>query len=533
MIQLSATTCVVIACLSVATVGCKRRTRPAAPAAAASASFLADTGFRPPANGYAFNNQGGQYPKTPPVLTGGGVVKLFGANACLGGDVANCKLTPAAGEWMAMINRAMNGGQCEGMAVSSLVFFEKDMKPSSLVPRASSTHNLTHDQAFALIGYFWAWQAVNPVRALTLKSRATQTPSSAEDTLVEMMKRHELATVSIRFNNEGHAVTPYAVEDRGNNIHWIRIYDNNWPDKERYIIIDRTANTWKYELASINPDVPRLPWSGTADTHSIAITPLSARLGAAECPFCSGGTRKVVTASGGNSVTLTNQDGKKLGIEDGKLVNEIPEAEVVTLNSYLDGAPVGEPMYVVPAEGDYDVHIAGTDHRAGGSEGDHGVSIIGNGSAVAVETARLRPGERDTLSLHRDGAVRYASGSGGTIPPIRMAHDGDGKHGMQVRIANMKADAHEALELRMDHKAGEITVQGGGRKSESYDLKVKHVHAGAEDHEVEQRGIKYSSGAVHTVHSDPSPGAKHTAVSVKSAPRPKEPPAKSTPAKRK
>jgi hypothetical protein len=506
---------------------CKPRPAPKgdaadAPKDSAGKRLLADSGFRPSPNGYGFQNQGGQYPKTPAVLNAAGVAKMFGKGACLGGNVANCKLTPAANEWMGTVNRLMNGGQCEGMAVSSLAFFKKINDPSTY--GKPIVHELTHGEVGPLIGYYWAFQMVNPVRSAMMKSMLFQTPNQVEDTLVAMLKKGELATIAIRGKVGGHAVSPYAVEDRGGGIHWIRIYDNNWPDKDRYITIDRNRNAWRYELASLNPDVPKEPWSGDASTHTIAVVPLSARLAQAECPFCAGSATKVIVPRGSNSVTITNQDGKRLGREGDRLVNEIPDAEVVDISSFMDGAPGPEPMLVVPADGDYDVHISGNDRRGPDShDGDHGVEVVGNGSAVGVETSRLKPGERDTLSVHRDGHVQYASGSGGTIPPIRMASDGDGTHGMTARLANMKADAHEPVELRMDHHAGEVHVSGGGKKSESFDLRVKHFHAGAEDLEVEHKGIPYKPGQTHTVHVDPKPGAKPGPLKVTRSPTRPEP----------
>jgi hypothetical protein len=237
--------CVVLACT--VAVSCKR---PPPDEDEPHGKFLADTGFRPRKDGYSFQNQGGQYPRTPPVLTAAGVAKMFGGGACLGGNTTNCKLTPAATEWMASVNRAMNIGQCEGMAVSSLAFFKHVNDPATYASGATAAHDLTHDEVGPLIGYYWAFQMVNPVRTALIKSLMTQTPTGVEDTLADMMKRHEFATVAVRSPRGGHAVTPYAIEDRGGGVHWIRIYDNNWPDKDRYIIIDRRRNTWKYELAS-------------------------------------------------------------------------------------------------------------------------------------------------------------------------------------------------------------------------------------------------------------------------------------------
>jgi hypothetical protein len=522
--------------LSITASGCKPQA--SATTDAGPGGVLADTGFRPTKDGFKFENQGGHYPRTPPVLTNQDVARMFGSDACASGSGNTCRLKPVATEWMTMVNRAMNDGQCEGMAVSSLAFYQKVYQPASYAPHAKSIRDLTHAETASLIGYFWAFQMVNPVRKDKVESLITMTPISVEDTLVDMMKRNELAVIAIHSPHGGHAVTPYAVEDRGNGIHWIEIYDNNWPDRERHIIIDRNANTWAYELASLNPDIPREPWSGTADSHSIAVTPLSDRLGRAECPFCAGG-KKLVVSYGTNGVTLTNGDGKKLGREGDKIVNEIPGAEVFDVASYLDGVPPSDPVYAVPAEGDYQVSIAGRDRpsRPESAEEEHGVAVIGNGAAVTVETPKLATNEHDTLSVSHDGGIKYKTGKAGEFPAIRLAADG-AAGGMHARLSHMNAEANDEIELKMDHAAGQITVSGGGKRASSFDLKVTHVQGGAEDRVNEQKGIKFQPGMTHTIESSPNVAAGATpfkVLHVRPAPSPapsREPPPAPLPVKK-
>ncbi len=493
---------------------------------------LADTGFRPAKDGYKFENQGGHYPRTPPVLTAQDVAKMFGNDVCARGTGTSCKLKPVAMEWMSMVNRAMNDGQCEGMAVSSLAFYKHLYQPSSFAPHAKSVHDLTHAETASLIGYFWAYQTVNPVRADKTESLRSMTPISAEETLVAMMKRDELAVIAIRSPHGGHAVTPYSVEDRGGGIHWIDIYDNNWPDKDRHIIIDHNNNTWAYELASLNPDIPREPWSGDADSHTIAVTPLSDRLVKAECPFCAGG-KKMVVSYGTNGVTLTNGDGKKLGRDptSGKIVNEIPGAEVFEVASYIDGVSSSEPIYAVPSDGDYQVAIVRRDKpaKAESAEEEHGIAVIGNGAAVTVETPKLEPNEKHTLSVGRDGGIKYKTGRPGEFPAIRLAADG-ANGGMHARLSHMNAEANDELELKMDHAAGQIAVSGGGKKATAFDLKVTHVTATGEDKVNEQKGIKFVPGMTHTIQSSANapPGATPFKVATLKTPLP--PPAPPAPA---
>jgi hypothetical protein len=470
---------------------------------AGPATVLADTGFRPAKDGYKFENQGGHYPRTPPVLTAPDVAKMFGNDVCASGTGTTCRLKPVATEWMSMVNRAMNEGQCEGMAVSSLAFYKHLYQPSAFAAHAKSAHDLTHAETASLIGYFWAYQTVNPVRSDKVQSLRSMTPISAEERLIEMMKRNELAVIAIRSPHGGHAVTPYSVEDRGEGIHWINIYDNNWPDKDRHIVIDHNANTWAYELASLNPDIPREPWSGDADSHSIAVTPLSDRLAKAECPFCAGG-KKMVVSYGANGVTLTNAEGKKLGRDpaSGKIVNEIPGAEVLEVASYIDGAPASEPIYVVPSDGDYQVAIARREKpaKAETAEDEHGIAVIGNGAAVTVETPKLEASEKHTLSVGHDGGIKYKTGRPGEFPAIRLAADG-ANGGMHARLSHMNAEANDELEVKMDHAAGQIAIAGGGKKASAFDLKVTHVTATGEDKVNEQKGIKFVPGLTHTIQS--------------------------------
>jgi len=135
----------------------------------------------------------------------------FGLSACLRGSGPTCKLKPVATEWTAFVNRAMNIGQCEGMAVSSLAFYQRSYNPEFFARRARSAHDLTHAEVAPLIGYFWAYQMVDPVHRDKVASLESMTPISAEETLVDMMKRKELAVIAIRSPHGGHAVTPLAL----------------------------------------------------------------------------------------------------------------------------------------------------------------------------------------------------------------------------------------------------------------------------------------------------------------------------------
>jgi len=479
-----------------------------------AAGYMVDTGFRPNKHGFAFENSGGNFPRTPGIVDTNTVVKMFGKDACVGGATQKCKLTPPAAEWAAMVNRAMNGGRCEGMAVAALTMFQQIDKPSTYGKGATSARNVNQQAVTPLIGYYWAWQTVNP----TLRDRNNElrntTPAQSLDKLVTMLKAKQLATIAIFTSGpprSGHAVTPYAVEHKGNDVYWVRVYDNNWPDKERYIVIDKKANTWRYDVAATNPDVPKRPWSGNASTRSLAVVPLASRLKKAECPFCKSAGKKTVIPRGA-SVTISDSQGRKLGYDaDNKLVNDIPDADVVDLASFVDGAESPEPIYILPDDQDYDLSIGSTNAKPDDDTEDDddatSVAIFSGGSALSIGRNKRGAGERDTLSLSKGSDdIRYKTGSG-KVPRLRLAMDDDGE-GTVVGIRNLKADKDDEVDLKVDRKEGRVRLQGGGKKTDSYDLKVRRVRADSDDEEVEAKGVKLGQGESHDIEVRPKKGQK-------------------------
>jgi hypothetical protein len=470
--------------------------------------FVAAITFRPEKNGFSFKNSGGKYPATPGLVTNNVMVKLFGKDVCVGGSERSCRLTPPASEWMGMINRAMNGGQCEGMAVSSLTFFKGVDKLTAYKPGAKSAHDLTREQVSPLIGYYWAYQAVDPVGREVMRGRRSSTPSTVLERLSEMLKNNELTTIGIfapRPMRGGHAVTPYAIEDRGNSVFWVRIYDNNYPDQSRYIEIDKDANTWRYDVAARNPGETRMPWRGDAESRSIVLIPLSARLQKAECPFCrSTKGRKTVFPARSTALSISDPEGRKLGYEGDQLVNEIPDAEVVDLAAFIEDAPAPEPVYMLPDNVDYDIKIEASKQAKAEDDVDEadddaaGVAVFGGGTAVALGAVKRGAGEADTLSISGDNRdIKFRSGSG-KMPAMRMAVEDDSS-GMSVRVKNLKVDAGDEVELKLDSGKGRFVLGGGGKRTESYDLQVRRVHADKDDEVVEEKAVKFKLGESHAV----------------------------------
>src|SRR5205085_6336367 len=255
--------------------------------APSSGTYVADLGFRPSSDGFSFENYGDEIQVTN--LTADDLRRLFGDEVCDRFNNGKCVLSPAAKEWMSGINKAMAGGHCEGFAALSLLMYLGKVQPSTFGASTTAGLSLRGNQPLQReIAYWYTTQFTVPAGPSEIR---TLSPSGVVDRLVQALQpgrgAPETYTLGIyqRDGGGGHAILPYAVEDRGDGITWIMVYDNNFPDVVRHIEVDRGRDTWRY-YGSTNPAESEALYDGDAATHSLTLTPTSPRLVKQGCPFC-------------------------------------------------------------------------------------------------------------------------------------------------------------------------------------------------------------------------------------------------------
>jgi hypothetical protein len=256
---------------------------------AAAGDYTSDSGFRPEVNGFSFENYGNDAVEYN--LTAAELQRMFGDQVCASLAGGNCILIPPAKQWMEQINSYMDDGHCEGMAVLSLLMYYSIIDPGDFGGQVAHDLSLGDEGLQREIAYWWTTQSVFPAAA----TRVNESPNAVLDALTETFNAGPDATDSWAMGiylpdfSGGHAITPFAVEDQGNGIFHILVYDNNFPDETRVVTVDRNANTWSYQ-ASINPDEPESLYEGDAGTETLEIIPSSNRLVQQECQFCEGGS---------------------------------------------------------------------------------------------------------------------------------------------------------------------------------------------------------------------------------------------------
>ena len=359
--------------------------------------------FRPRPHGYQFENSDSwedQYDFTPSDLR-----RLFGdANVCFTTANGICLLTPTAQNWLSMVWSSLNGASCEGMAVTANRFYRGLDFPGDFYPGAQATWDLPSpvvpiENVRRNIAYFHTLQW-SPSAKDAMRVESTQTPSEVLTRLEESFQQDipDDPYVINLINKElkqGHAVVPYGIEQKGNNLWYIWIYDPNYPGETRqYIEVDRAADTWKYGYLS---------WEGDAFTQSLYAIHTSAfkPKQTGSCPFCKGqeapNTLQIVLTSNGGNLTIADNYGNRLGYVGGQFVKEIPGG--FASPGFNGGFESAEPTYYLPFGQGYSMVLDGRN-----SVFSEDVSLcqygVGYGNCIY---RTLSPSTHDEIVIYEDG----------------------------------------------------------------------------------------------------------------------------------
>lgn len=475
-----------------------------ATAAETSGNYIADLGFRSDKNGFSFPNYGaGNYQNlTPDTLK-----KMFGDQVCAN-TAGGCTLTPAGQQWMEAANQSMAGGHCEGMAALSLLFFSGKDNPTTY--GAPDTPGLPIDGNTPLQGEIARWFATQATQPGAGEDKSA-TPNDVVQKLKDSFGTGGQASDTYVLGiyqpqyQAGHAITPYALEDRGNGVMWILVYDNNFPGIPRAVEVNTTANTWTY-TASTNPNEPAAVYSGDASTKTLTLAPTSVRLQPQVCPFCSGdsqgsgGQSKGSTTSGAapvtteyNQVWLESPDPQvnlkvlgdapamamgslyqTVGMVNGVLVNEIPGAKIETLKSDVEPWKADlEPTYFIPRGINFKVVVDGSALK---QKTTGNLTMTGPGYDLAVDNITLDPGQVDTVSFSADGQKISYESKQNESPDILVGFDGpSADYALEVKGFDLGKDGG-TVNVGLDKAAGRLQIDPTGTASAAtYGVSISRI----------------------------------------------------------
>lgn len=445
----------------------------------ATGQMLADSGFDVKIDGYSFENYGNEKGVTN--LKANDMRRMFGDKVCTRIKNNTCTLTSPARQWMKEINAAMDGGHCEGMAVTSLTMFHKIEDPNTF--GAAKTNDLAFDGNTALqenIAYWWATQSTEP----TMSSMITGKPSDIIKILSASLSQGKDADtfysigIYMADGTGGHAVTPVSITDLGDGQVGLNIYDNNWPNELRTINVNLNDETWNYQ-ASTNPNEQESLYSG----DTLELTPSKARLETQDCDFCSGKGRKSTTkglstfilsaapstaggASSSGSATnvsagmgtslFVTPEGKRIGYLNGKLINEIPGASVKIFKS----APTlwsdsGLPVFRIPEGMTVTLQIA--------NNPNYKYSVTGYGEGKVVKVAKLDVSATKTSEVHFGSKVESVKIKSAvkTTPDIYIGDEENASNkDSATQFSNVDLSEDGEFDVTFDEETDQFIVDG-------------------------------------------------------------------------
>ncbi len=431
----------------------------------------ADSGFRPASHGFSFENYGDNIQVEN--LTAVEMQRLFGDKVCASQAGGECILTPPAKQWMKEINNYMAGGHCEGMAVLSLLMYSNHVNPGDF--GATSTYDLSiNNEALQReIAYWWTTQATWPAAAVKINESPQAVVNALIETYTSYPSPEEEWVMGIYMADfsGGHAITPFAVEDKGEGIYHILVYDNNWPDQSRVVEVDYDANTWRYQ-ASTNPNEPESLYEGDQSTQTLEIVGINQRMMQQECDFCAGGGasgqirggRGLAAASqefnqiwlnGQADLQIITEDGQRIGFFDGEFINEIEGARGDNMKFGVDIWDINnEPVYFIPLGIQFSITVDAS--RA--TEGiTNDVVMIGPGYDLVVAELYLDPGTSDTITVSPDGTLLAYSTEYNDAPDMIFGVETPAAdYEFIVAALDIESGAEFVIELDMD--AGYLSV---------------------------------------------------------------------------
>lgn len=441
-----------------------------------------DIGFRPDPHGYSFANYGGAYP-LPPALgdfTMQDMRRLYG-DACVCRMVdGRCEIDYPVRLRLLMLNLKMNSGHCTGMALTSSRFFYGMDHPGDFQAGAISTFDLEKTAVRRHIAYNHVKQyseSVSVYRAQILNNP----PSTILDYLQSYLSASPSEPVLIEvwksYLDEGHAITPYAIEPLSENVYAVMVYDSNHEDDEnRFVTIDTINETWSYDLGS-----PLGTWEGDASTHTLAVLPLWLYGETVPCPGStqqSTGVNDISTGEvwleGDGSLLISDSQGRMIGFEGDQYHQEIPGA--IGMPSPGGLGIDSEPVYILPLTDSYTILLDG--HSLTQAE-EVSVTQFGPGYAARVEEITLQPDSQDELTIANDGqSISYFSEDNKDLTLSLAWSDSATSHQFQVKGANLNAG--ETVALSAITASGRIIIDHSLAGAGKYTLTIDRLDANGE-----------------------------------------------------
>jgi hypothetical protein len=488
-------------------------------------TIVAQLKYEPAVFGYGFRNYGRDHDNEHD-LSAADLVKMFGAeNVCQSGSTAeDCVLYEPAEEWLASQFKLLEGGHCEGLAVTSLRFWQGLSFDGRKGPAdwQSGAHSVTELQHTAEISNYVAYYHVLQTLAEIYEFRAEvwkKKPSEVLHMLIESMKEgssdHYVISIGMREDGRytrGHAIAPYAVEDMGEGLYHILVYDSNYPSESKFIELDTKEEVWRYHTAS-DPTKTANDYIGDATSQTLGLKSQAAReLPVYGCPFCPDSSEQAklshassrrfpkktaedqvgIALDGEGEILITDPAGKRIGYDPVKkhFVNEIPAADILPNEGGM-GKNI-PPEYRLPHMASAKPYMINVMGKSIDKEVDADLDMDGPGFVVGFRDLLVDPGENLSMTISTNGReLSFTSSQDGETPKIFISIATSRKEPSYLfEIGGLKLSPGKTVTVKLDLAKGKLFFKDTDADADPYDVRVVRVNPNGTKNFYEHDGLK-------------------------------------------
>lgn len=338
-------------------------------------TLIADSGFRPYPHGFPIPNWGSSESfiesqlvyglpgrlsfddfaagkvTAPQPMNSLSLRRTFGDGVCrdpqqIDPKTGNCELIFGAQLLAQLVASSSQGGHCFGLAAAAAALYNGQL-PANQVGASGLGINATNEMrqpATQTIERLFGTQFFNEAIQSAYRGMS---PSQVVETLIRDLPGGTVPYILAVLGPEGgHAVTPFAVTDRGNGLYDLAVYDNNFPMRARAVTIDTTDETFTYTSA-LNPAEPGIEWS-SANGSRIGLVSVVDTLEQQTCPVCLGPDQGTLVAFSSIAEANGEEFGYRLVDEQGDDLSADLYRSIPALNPPTDDTVSLPVIFVNP-----------------------------------------------------------------------------------------------------------------------------------------------------------------------------------------
>jgi hypothetical protein len=438
-----------------------------------------DIGFKPSRDGYSFRNY---FDINLFDFTAYDLAKMVGldtiCNVRLGSVCISWK--PESMLFFNIVNINMLSGHCTGMSATSLRLFKGLDTLENFQKGAATTNALDQNSVRKYIAYNHVIQYLEPMQEYQ-RTQAYGTPVEILTRLHRALSNggsdpQILAMKAI--TGASHAITPYAIEDKGSGIYWIRVYDNEIPnDDTQYVRVDTIKNEWDYRGGlwgyrgdANKPTIGLFPLSNF-NQFNYGWSSLSSVRGGQQLALAEPTDASNVWVLGDRKALLTDESGRRIGWVSGEFINEIPEADWFS----APGDTMPNPKFILPLDMKYTITFEEPETAPLIVEDPAPITIaqIGPGYMVQIDGIDPSVSPLDAVEIAADGtSVAYTSNGAADETDLMLVHE-DAGGTVIVRVQGVDISAGGQVLIMEEN--GRYKIDNSGNDAGQYNVKIEKV----------------------------------------------------------